>query len=54
MGTEVVPEVVLGAFIRIYPDLFPSRDLSHLGLIPDPAFGWPVGFSRRPVGHLGG
>ncbi|MBI3882338.1 MAG: hypothetical protein HY301_20055 [Verrucomicrobia bacterium] len=54
MSTEVVPEAVLRAFIRTYPDLFPSADLSHLGLIPDPAFGWPVGFSRKPVAHLGG
>lgn len=54
MSTEFVPEPVLRAFIRVYPDLFPSQDLSHLGLIPDPAFGWPVGFSRAPVPHLGG
>ncbi|MDP3766410.1 MAG: cytochrome c, partial [Dehalococcoidia bacterium] len=54
MGTEVVPERVLRAFARTYPDLFPRPDLSHFGLIPDPAFGWPVGFSRRPVPHLGG
>ena len=47
MSTEVVPEAVLRAFIRIYPDLFPSPDLSHLGFIPDPAFGWPIGFSRE-------
>ena len=33
MSTEVVPEAVLRAFIRIYPDLFPSPDLSHLGFI---------------------
>ena len=39
MSTEVVPETVLRAFIRTYPDLFPSQDLSHFGLIPDPAFG---------------
>lgn len=54
MSTEVVPEAVLKSFIRIYPDLFPTADLSHFGLIPDPAFGWPVGFSRRPVPSLGG
>ena len=54
MSTEMVPESVLRAFIRTYPDLFPSQDLSHLGLIPDAAFGWPVGFSRRQVPHLGG
>jgi hypothetical protein len=35
--------------------LFPNADLSHLGqLIPDPAFGWPIGFSRAAVKHLGG
>lgn len=54
MSTEMIPERVLRAFIRAYPDLFPTTDLSHLGLIPDPAFGWPVGFSRRAVDHLGG
>lgn len=54
MSTEVVPEAVLRAFIRTYPDLFPTSDMSHLGLIPDPEFGWPIGFSRRPVPHLGG
>ncbi len=54
MSTEVVPETVLRAFLRAYPDLFPSEDLSHLGLIPDPAFGWPIGFSRREVPRLGG
>src|ERR1044071_7988219 len=40
MSTEVVPERVLRAFIKIYPDLFPASDLAYLGLIPDPAFGW--------------
>jgi hypothetical protein len=54
MSTEVVPEPVLRAFTRQYPDLFPSQDLSNFGLIPDPSFGWPVGFSRRKVAHLGG
>src|ERR1044071_3537150 len=54
MSTEVIPESVLRAFIKTYPDLFPTEDLSHLGLIPDPAFGWPIGFSREPVKHLGG
>src|SRR5262249_35110742 len=34
--------------------LFPTSDLTHLGLIPDPAFGWPVGFSRAKVSHLAG
>lgn len=53
MGTEVVPESVLRAFIRTYPELFPAADLTDLGLIPDNEFGWPVGSSRRPVKHLG-
>jgi len=53
MSTEVIPEAVLRAFIKTYPDLFPTNDLSHLGLIPDPEFGWPVGFSRANVKHLG-
>jgi hypothetical protein len=54
MSTEVVPEKVLRAFMKVYPDLFPSADLSHLGLLPDAAFGWPIGFSRTNVPHLGG
>jgi hypothetical protein len=55
MSTEVAPEAVLRAFIKTYPDLFPTSDLSHLGLIPDPEFGWPIGLSRKPqVKHLGG
>ena len=53
MSTEVVPEAVLRAFIKIYPDLFPQQDLSYLGLIPDSEFGWPIGFSRKEVKHLG-
>ncbi len=54
MSTEVVPESVLRAFIKTYPDLFPSSDLTHLGMIPDKDFGWPIGFSRKNVQHLGG
>jgi hypothetical protein len=54
MSAEVVPEPVLRAFIKAYPDLFPTSDLSHLGLIPDPASGWPIGFSHAIVKHLGG
>ena len=54
MVTEFVPEAVLRAFMRTYPDLFPMQDFSHLGAVPDPAFGWPVGFSRNTVSHLGG
>ena len=53
MSTEVVPEAVLRAFIKTYPDLFPSGDLTHLGMIPDQAFDWPIGFSRKNVEHLG-
>lgn len=52
MSTEVVPEAVLRAFIKTYPDLFPSGDLTHLGLIPDKEFGWPIGFSRKNIEHL--
>jgi hypothetical protein len=55
MSTEVFPEAVLLAFIKTYPDLFPTADLTHLGLIPDSEFGWPIGFSRKKeVTHLGG
>src|SRR5207302_1638721 len=54
MSTEVFPEAVLRAFFKTYPDLFPTSDLSHLGLIPDPEFGWPIGFSRKNIQHLGG
>src|SRR5436853_5105097 len=54
MSTEVVPEAVLRAFIKTYPDLFPTSDLTHLGLIPDREFGWPIGLSRKNVQHLGG
>lgn len=54
MSTEVVPEPVLRAFIKTYPDLFPTQDLSHLGLVADPEFGWPIGLSRKEVKHLGG
>ncbi len=54
MGTEVFPEPVLRTFIKIYPELFPLSDLSHLGLIPDNDFGWPIGFSHQTaVKHLG-
>lgn len=53
MSTEVVPENVLHAFVHAYPDLFPAHDLSNFGLIPDANFGWPIGFSRRKVPHLG-
>jgi len=54
MSAEMVPERVLRAFIATYPDLFPREDLANFGLIPDATFGWPIGFSRRPVAHLGG
>jgi hypothetical protein len=54
MSAEVIPEGVLRAFIKTYPDLFATNDLTHLGLIPDPGFGWPIGISRADVKHLGG
>ena len=54
MSTEVVPEAILRAFMKTYPDLFPKADLSHFGLIPDAEFGWPIGFSKNKVAHLGG
>jgi len=54
MSTEVIPEIVLRAFFQTYPDLFPNQNLSQFGLIPDPKFGWPIGFSRKNVTHLGG
>jgi len=54
MSAEVVPESVLRAFIRVYPDLFATNDLTHLGLIADSEFGWPIGISRTNVKHLGG
>jgi mono/diheme cytochrome c family protein len=54
MSAEMVPERVLRAFVAAYPDLYPRAGLTSFGLIADPAFGWPVGISRRPVAHLGG
>ncbi len=54
MSTEVVPETVFRAFIQAYPQIYPTRDLSHLGLIPDGGFGWPIGFSRGKPAHLAG
>src|ERR1041385_4551315 len=55
MSTEVFPEPVLRAFFKIYPELFPTNDFTHLGLIADPEFGWPIGISRKPeVKRLGG
>ncbi|HVT82740.1 MAG TPA: hypothetical protein VHM90_19030, partial [Phycisphaerae bacterium] len=54
MSTEVVPETVMRAFFATYPDIYPTRDFSHIGAIPDSKFGWPVGFSRADVPHLGG
>jgi hypothetical protein len=55
MSTEVFPEPVLRAFFKTYPELFPTSDFTHLGLIPDREFGWPIGISRKAeVKHLGG
>ena len=53
MCAEVIPEDVLRAFIKTYPDLFATNDLTYLGLIPDRGFGWPIGISRAEVKHLG-
>lgn len=54
MGTEIFPESVLRTFIKVYPELFPTSNLAHLGLIADPDFGWPIGLSRKTaVKHLG-
>lgn len=36
MSTEVVPERLLRAFIKIYRDLFPASDLAYLGLLSGP------------------
>ena len=53
LGTEVVPQHVLDAFIATYPDLFPGgADLSVFGLINEAATGLPVGISRRQADHL--
>jgi hypothetical protein len=54
MSTEVVPERVLQAFVATYPDLFPSKDLSNFGLLPDASSNLPIGVSRRAVPHLAG
>jgi hypothetical protein len=34
------------------PDLFPTSDLTHLGLIPDQEFGWPIGSVARPRSNI--
>jgi hypothetical protein len=54
MGNEFIPERVLRAFLRTYPELFPGGDLTAFGTLPAAGREWPVGFSRRSVGHLGG
>jgi hypothetical protein len=38
---------------KIYA-LFATSNLTHLGLIADAEFGWPIGISRENVKHLGG
>jgi len=53
MSTEFIPESVLRVFIETYPDLFPTGALEKMGAIPDPQYGWPLGFSRQRVPHLG-
>ena len=54
MSTEVVPERLLQTFLATYPDLFPNKDLSNFGFLPDAAAGLPIGVSRRDVPHLAG
>lgn len=54
MSTEFVPETILRAFVRTYPQLFPGGDFRQFGLLPDEQFGWPIGFSRAKVPHLAG
>ncbi len=54
MSTEVVPERVLQAFVAMYPDLFPNKDLSNFGLLLDASSNLPIGVSRRDVPHLAG
>lgn len=54
IGTECIPERVLHAWMRCYPDLYPARDLSNFGLVPGAPGELPMGVSRRPVPHLGG
>ena len=55
MSTEVVPEPVLTAFIKIYPDLFPGNGVLGFGLLSggETNWPWPIGFSRANVKHLG-
>ena len=53
MSTEFAPEAVLRAFIKVYPDLFPSGDFSHLGAIADPEFGVAGGVQPGEGGTLG-
>jgi hypothetical protein len=54
MGNEFVPERMLRAFMRAYPELFPGGRLAAFGAVDEPGTSWPIGFSRRDVAHLGG
>src|SRR5947199_10323463 len=47
MNTEVVPERVLRAFIKIYDDLFPASDLGYIGFVADPKFTCLFGLRRK-------
>src|SRR5262245_11726161 len=47
MGNEFVPERMLRAFLRAYPDLFPGGSLAAFGVAVEPGTSWPIGFSRR-------
>lgn len=54
MGAEFVPDRVLRAFQKVYPDLFPGPDLDSFGLLVDRVDKRPVGISLRETAHLGG
>lgn len=50
MGNEFVPERVLRAFFRTYPDLFPGGSLAAFGALPAPGREWPVGAAAAARG----
>ncbi|NUN50577.1 MAG: hypothetical protein HUU15_17335 [Candidatus Brocadiae bacterium] len=54
MSTEVVPEAVFRAWLESEPGLFPSPTLANFGAVEGKPGDLPIGFSRRPVAHLGG
>ena len=54
MSTEVFPKRCCTRLSKHIPIYSRPAIFRHLGLIPDPEFGWPIGFSRANVKHLGG